>query len=236
MRRLSSEWQRLYAADAQGSLINGSGQVRALVLQLARPADWRAVSRVWEGVQTELNLPAPAIAVNGRDGYQLWFSLEQAVPAAEARAFLADLQTRYLAEVPAERLDLWPRLDTLAPEGIQHTTLLPDPHGQAVAPEQWSAFLAPDLAPVFQDTPWLDLPPNLEGQADLLSHQRCIKPADWRRLCAPGLTSTLPEPPARVDRATDPRQFLLSVMNNDHIDMALRIEAAKALLPYPHHP
>jgi hypothetical protein len=30
----------------------------------------------------------------------------------------------------------------------------------------------------------------------------------------------------------DPKRFLLDVMNNDSLDLALRIEAAKALLPY----
>ena len=31
---------------------------------------------------------------------------------------------------------------------------------------------------------------------------------------------------------TDPRRFLLDVMNNEAIEMHLRIEAAKALLPF----
>lgn len=32
---------------------------------------------------------------------------------------------------------------------------------------------------------------------------------------------------------TDPRRFLLDVMNNEALEMHLRIEAAKALLPLP---
>ena len=49
--------------------------VRGLVLELARPAEWPPMARLWQGVQADLGWPAPAIVVNGVDGYQLWFSL-----------------------------------------------------------------------------------------------------------------------------------------------------------------
>ena len=106
MNRLPSEWRRLYAptvpgsdATAQADLIDGTqlvdaqGRVRALVLQLGRPADWRALSRLWQGVQLDLAWPAPAIAVSGKDGHQLWFSLAQPVPVAQARALLTAERT-----------------------------------------------------------------------------------------------------------------------------------------------
>jgi hypothetical protein len=35
-----------------------------------------------------------------------------------------------------------------------------------------------------------------------------------------------------ADAGSDPRRFLLSVMNNSTAELHLRIEAAKALLPY----
>lgn len=229
MSRLLSEWQRLYAAGPNGSLIDAQGRVRALVLQLARPADWRTLSRVWQGVQADLSLPAPAIAVTGRDGYQLWFSLAQAVSLAEARAFLRALQERYLADVAPERVSLWPVSDAQGPAGLRHADPLPAPDGQPVLPDQWAAFVAPDLAPVFSDTPWLDLPPNLEGQADLLSRLASLSPAEWATVCAP--VEAPPDLPRPVTAQVDPRQFLLDVMTNEAIDMALRIEAAKALLP-----
>lgn len=241
MSRLLSEWQRLYACGQDAGAIDDRGQARALVLQLARPADWRALSRVWQGVQADLALPAPAIAVNGRDGYQLWFSLAQAVPAAQANAFLADLQARYLTEVAPERVSLWPVADAQAPHGWRHADPLPAQDGQPVLPDQWSAFVAPDLAPVFNDTPWLDIPPNLEGQADQLSRMNCVSAEAWAAACAQLRPASVSDVPVLADVAaahapmgphTDPCQFLLAVMNDEAIAMALRIEAAKALLPF----
>lgn len=45
MNRLLSEWQRLYAAGPDRAWADPQGQVRALVLELSRPADWRTLSR-----------------------------------------------------------------------------------------------------------------------------------------------------------------------------------------------
>ncbi|CAG4925658.1 hypothetical protein [Paraburkholderia saeva] len=39
---------------------------------------------------------------------------------------------------------------------------------------------------------------------------------------------------ATIEKSDDPREFLLAVMNNDAIDMSIRIEAAGALMPYYH--
>ena len=49
--RLRSERERLFGPGE-------NGQVRALVLALARPADWEVLGRVWKGVQDELGWPA----------------------------------------------------------------------------------------------------------------------------------------------------------------------------------
>ena len=71
MNRLQSELHRLYlprsSAQAENDprsspLIDREGRVRALVMELTRPASWELLSRVWQGVQAELELPAPAIA------------------------------------------------------------------------------------------------------------------------------------------------------------------------------
>lgn len=97
MNRLQQELRRLYAPqadarldldlDARG-LVDAQGRVRAMVLELARPANWAALSAIWGGVRADLALPAPAIAVNGSDGCQLWFSLLEPVPVPQAEAFL----------------------------------------------------------------------------------------------------------------------------------------------------
>ncbi|MGH6647626.1 hypothetical protein [Aquabacterium sp.] len=220
MTRLPSELHRLY-----DPLTAPDGQVRAMVLSLlGRPADWDALSLVWRAVQSELSLPAPAIAVSGVDGFQLWFSLEEAVPLAEASAFLACLRARYLSHVAPARL----------PQESWHEDMLP---GREVLAGQWSAFVAPDLAPIFAETPWLDIPPSPEGQAELLSRLQRIQPAAWQAALAklrpaplaPSLPSAPTSPPAQGP-GLDPRRFLLEVMNDETVALALRIEAAKALL------
>jgi hypothetical protein len=213
MSRLESELQRLYPAQ-------DGEQVRAMVLELARPASWSELSRVWQGVQADLELPAPVIAVNGKDGYQLWFSFAQPLPAAQASAFLESLRRRYLADVPRDRIAFQPP-----------NALLPIEAG----PGHWSAFVAPDLASLFGDEPWLDLPPSADAQADLLSRIESIQAKDWQRaveLLRPAPTAQTTTQPSTEASSADPKRFLLAVMNDPTIDMHLRIEAAKALLPY----
>ncbi|MBV8618716.1 MAG: hypothetical protein JOY84_07640 [Curvibacter sp.] len=227
MNRLQTEIRRLYGIDAE-TRPGMEQQVRGLVLELARPADWKSLSRVWQGVQADLGLPAPAIAVNGRDGYQLWFSLDQAVPLSQAQDFLESLRQHYLPDVDGSRLRLLPGETATLPT-------VPAPLQEAAG--NWSAFVAPDLAAVFQDDPWLDLPPGDEAQADLLSRLRstpCVDLVRATQALAPqrqaGVTGSVPSGPAQTAWQDDPRRFLLQVMNDPGADLALRIEAAKALL------
>ena len=173
MNRLQTEWQRLYTSDTAGT-------VRALVLELARPADWQALALMWHGVQTDLALPPPAIAVNGVDGLQLWFSLAEPVPAARAQVFLQGLRQRFLADVDARRVRLWPAADATAQPLQGHAAPVPALQDSG----NWSAFVAPDLVPVFGDTPWLDIPPNEEGQANLLRVLKPIQPVDFEAALA----------------------------------------------------
>lgn len=243
MTRLPSELHRLYLMDApahQGaepqapSLCDAQGRVRALVLGLARPADWRVVSAVWQGVQVDLGLPAPAIAVSGTDAYQLWFSLAEPLPAAQANEFLVALSARYLQGIAPERITWMPSVSLHTPPHIEHAPLVP---AEQLPTDQWSAFVAPDLAPVFAQTPWLDIPPNLEGQADLLSGLSSISPVDWSqalaRLRPPEVVAAVAVAASEtVGANTDPKAFLLAVMNNETVALSLRVDAAKALLPY----
>jgi hypothetical protein len=246
MNRLQSELHRLYllappdAGGGPGSspLVDASGSVRALVMELARPADWGVLSAVWRGVQVDLQLPAPGIAVSGTDGLQLWFSLAEPVSAAHGAAFLSRLQARYLADVAPSRVRLMP-----SAAGPSHgAPLVP---AQQAATGNWSAFVAPDLAPVFADTPWLDIPPGVEGQADLLARLQGIKPAvfDAAMLALQPAASTAASPAVQPSSAgpdlrqvgpdaadVDPRRFLQQVLNDETVPLALRIEAAKALL------
>lgn len=247
MNRLQSELNRLFrsvpvaaatgAERAASGLLDAQGRVRAMCLGVAQTADWRELGLVWRGVQLDLALPAPAIAVSGLEAIELWFSLAQPVHATQAQAFLDALRQRYLPELALRRISVWPT----SVEGTDSGELLPPQQRKS---EQWSAFVAPDLAPVFAETPWLDIPPSEEGQADLLRGLRSIQPAEFEaamallcpRLTAPAASNADPAGPqsfpALPPRNLDAKQFLLKVMNDEAAPLALRIEAAKALLPY----
>ncbi len=255
MNRLKTELDRLYFPGAQpqtaavaqpSTLVDSAGRVRCMVMELRRPASWDVLASVWQGVQAELELPAPAIAVSGTEGLQLWFSLAQAVPVAQAHAFLEGLQRRFLADIDARRVVLMPTKDATALHPDRHAALVPALQEDT---GNWSAFLAPDLAPVFADTPWLDVPPSEEGQAALLRSIAVTKPDVFAAACetlalatpvqladAPVAAAIDPAPvhgsPAAAPADSDPRRFLAQVMNDSTVPMALRIEAAKALLQH----
>jgi hypothetical protein len=234
MNTLQAELRRLYRFEdanrqepnaEEPGLITPDGRVRAMVLELARPADWNALSAVWQGVQVDLELPAPAIAVSGIDGYQLWFSLAEPVTTAQAATFLEALRLRYLSALPTERIGMMPCAN-------QHARSVP-----ALQPDtgRWSAFVAPDLAALFADSPWLDVCPSPEAQANVLSRFACIKPAVFQAAMErlkPTVKTATKHRASVTDTGLDPKLFLLGVMNDPAIAMPLRIDAAKALLPY----
>ena len=56
MTRLHAEFQRLYLLPVEAHATH-SDHTRALVLELARPADWGQLAAVWRGVQADLELP-----------------------------------------------------------------------------------------------------------------------------------------------------------------------------------
>ena len=201
--------------------------------------------------------PPPAIAVSGTDGLQLWFSLVEPVPVARAHAFLDGLRTHFLGEIPPARIALMPALAGSVSGERAHAPLVPALQARTGL---WSAFVAPDLAAVFADTPGLDIPPGEDGQAGLLQGLESIKPGAFEAAAARlGLAQTpavntatsnnptlsaapsppagavapgLPIPAARWPTGDDPRRFLQQVMNDDSVTLALRIEAAKVLLQH----
>lgn len=234
MNRLDTEQQRLFGHAADGL-------TRTLVLGLARPADWSVLRAAWQGVLADLALPAPAIAVSGTDSYQLWFSLAQPVTLAEARHFLEHLCQRYLPDIAPARIGMWPQ------DGASPAT--PMIHAPAVPACQdstghWSAYVSPDLPAVFGEDPWLDMAPGLDAQADLLSRTVSIQPEAWAHalqcLRPPEATrvetESLKKPGSTDNTPMEPRQFLMAVMNDASAPLALRIEAAKALLPVEEQP
>lgn len=281
MNRLQSELQRLYMplpqtgpdTDAHAwHLIDTSDRVRALVMELKGAASWEALAKVWQGVQLELDLPAPAIAVSGVDGLQLWFSLAHPVAVWRAHAFLEFLRQRFLAEVEPGRVRLMPAAHASFQRQDLHAALVPA-HQESSG--NWSAFLASDLVPVFAETPWLDIPPNEEGQAGLLrtcavtaqttfeaAFDRLVRAGHALQCNAPlratdgscaesaeaedvgaadtGLDVASTSPVSGTDARADAQRFLLQVMHDTAVAMALRIEAARSLLqhaslPPPRH-
>ena len=232
-------------ASVELELVGAGGRVRALVVAFEHAADWPHAANLYQTVQDELDLPAPGLGVAGR--YLLWFSLAQAVPAAQAIAFLAALRARYLADLPAKRLALYPGDGTTA-----RIALIP---GRNAASGQWSAFIDPTLGGMFSDDQWLAMAPSPDKQAELLGALKSIKPAEFESALI-ALQSTPASAPAtvhpaevlreangergrRVRRSTlsvgsdycDPRSFLLAVMNDESASARQRIAAAKALLP-----
>lgn len=143
---------------------------RALVLELAHPAEWEPLAQVWRGVQLELELPAPAIAVSGQEGFQLWFALAEPVASAQGTAFLEGLCRRWLAGLRPNRLRCWP-------SGASDGAVPPPVPAEQPPGGRWSAFVSADLAPVFAETPWLEIPPGDEAQARLLAALQPIGPA-----------------------------------------------------------
>jgi hypothetical protein len=246
MSRLPAEHRRLFAADPGGQLPATDAAVRALVLALHSPADWAELAPLWRGVQADFGWPEAAIAVNGTDAFELWFSLAEPLPRADALDLLAHLQRRYLAGVRADRLRTWPAADA--------TAAAPQCAPFATGPDRWAAYVTPDLPAVFGDDPALDFEPGADAQADLLARLRPVSAAQLRRVradWAPKPAAPTPVPAAMpadmgpavsgatasaaaaasVEGTDDPRAFLLSVMNDTTAPLALRIEAAKALLP-----
>lgn len=246
MSRFNAEFSRLYLAPEQGRLLAADGKVKAMVLELARPADWAVLSILWHGAQHDLALPAAAIAVSGTDGLQLWFSVAEPVSAAHAADFLTVLHSKYLSAIPAKRIGVYPSPASVATGNAVHAKAVPAvQEGTA----NWSAFVSPDLASVFGEEPWLDIPPNLDQQADILSRTKSMTLAQFHDACsllgsARHQVAPLAEPaageqpedgaaPSQQGTGTmGPREFLTMVMNDPAVALQDRVEAAKALLPY----
>ena len=218
MDKLDSELQRLHFLPVD--------QRQALGIRFLRATDWPAIATLCQAMQEELDLPTPVVSIDGQ-GYQLWLSLAEAVDAGQATSFLDSLCARHLADIPESRLQFG----------------LPDnrPPAPLADGERWAAFIDPGMGSMFTREPWLDMPPNRNQQSDLLAGCKSVNTTDFRRALAllqPAPerdAGKAPEPLATLSipgEFTDPRQFLLAVMNNPQARLEQRIDAAKALLPY----
>lgn len=173
-----------------------------------------------------------AVVVAGRTG-----------PAGAGRRLLAALRERYLDALPAASLLLCPR--------AERSVELPP--AKCAASDRWSAFIDPSMGAMFVEQAGLDMTPSRDRQADLLAALTSVKADDFaRRWPSSGRARrySLEWVPPRslaeesseesseesghiaTGRCDDPRSFLLAVMNDASSPAHLRVEAAKALLPY----
>jgi hypothetical protein len=123
---------------------------------------------------------------------------------------------RYLGSVHPSRVGMLACVDQSVP-ALQPGTGL------------WSAFVAPDLAAIFSAEPWLDLAPSPDAQAHVLSRLESIKPAAFQAALSLSPVTPPATPSATPPNGLTPRQ---AVMNDQAVELHLRIDAAKALLPY----
>lgn len=238
MDKLNFQLNRLFGLPGPGkhAATDVQDSCRRLCLAIRRPADWEHAATLLRGVQEDMELPAPPVSVDGR-GFRLWFPLAEPVSREHGIAFLTQLIARYASELPVDRIQA---------EAADTIKLPPARLGDD---ERWSAFIDPSMGSMFIDEQWLDMPPNLDKQADLLSAFRTIKPAEFERALAqlaptaqqlspavdiqhPTTGPGKPETLALANHYDDPRSFLLAVMNDPTASAGDRIEAAKALLPY----
>ena len=226
-------------------LQNAQGLVRTLTLTLNRNQDWHQLAALYAALEQDLALPLPALAVLATGGFQLWFSLDTPIEPARGHAFLAGLQSTYLAQVPSQ----WVKLQASVQGNETGIELVPNHHA---ASDCWSAFIDPALGGMFADEVGLDVPPNPEGQANILARFRSIKADDLQRAEVQLQTAVTPVttavPTAAIDSHphsarlsvdapfTDPKAFLLAVMNSPATSGELRVKAAAALLPYYEKP
>lgn len=153
------------------NLVAADGMARALVVDFDRGADWPKVAALYQAITTELNLPAPAVAVSGRKGYGVWFSLAEPIPAAQARSFLRLLRSVYLADIPEAALDLRPDTDTPTMAAAAVAKLPPCKH---LANDRWAAFIDPSMGEMFAEEPWLESAPAPDKQAAILAGLKSI--------------------------------------------------------------
>lgn len=200
-RQLAGEgWLALQPVDAQGctrllgfgfhGVARGQGAAHcAAMLQLAR----------W--LMEELGLPEAAFSVNGRDGFDLWLPLAAPVPVSEAHELVQRLQALHLHEL--QQVHLRPAAAQPALAGGEPLRLPPGQHPDSGL---WSVFIAPGLAPSFTEEAGIDIPPNLDKQAELLSRLQPIAPDEFARALQrlrqrAGQAAEMPAPEADVSGA-----------------------------------
>lgn len=50
------------------NLLDADGRVRTMAVGFAKATDWERAAKLYQGIQEDLDLPAPAVSVSGKDG------------------------------------------------------------------------------------------------------------------------------------------------------------------------
>ena len=256
MNKLESELQRLYflpgrawpgtkseSENPQIDLITATGLARCLVISIKEGAAWPQIATLYQGIQDEFELPAPAISISVEEGYQIWFSLAEPVTLQAAQNFMAGLCRKYLAETKTAKLKCRPGI-------ADDLKSVPKVPAREKASDRGSAYIDPTMGSMFIEESWLEMTPSLDKQAGMLAGLKSIRPEDFDRVSIALLrqheTKTLPPadkaetvqpPPAKTILGTsgdfsNPKSFLLAVMNDPTAHAEHRIRAAIALLPF----
>jgi hypothetical protein len=183
VQKLISELSRLYLSAAilppqelehhllgkttrSMGLVTGDGTTRAMVIPFRKMPDageahhWSLLCTVANALQTQLDLPAPAVSISGADGYGLWLSLETPAPIALVQQFLELLGKAYFPDIE------------VAPDAASAPVELPPCLNQGTG--KWAAFIHPGLGASFADESGLEMAPPAAGQAALLENLQSI--------------------------------------------------------------
>ena len=256
MSKLESELQRLYclpgrawsgtkseSENPQIDLITATGLVRCFVISIKNGAAWPQIATLYQGIQDEFELPAPAISISVEEGYQIWFSLAEPVTLQAAQNFMEGLCRKYLAETKTAKLKCRPGIT----DDLKSVPKVP---AREKASDRWSAYIDPTMGSMFIEESWLEMTPSLDKQAGMLTGLKSIRPEDFDRVSS-ALQSQLETetiPPAKKAETlqlspaktilgtsgnfSNPQCFLLAVMNDPTANAEHRIQAAIALLPF----
>lgn len=189
MQKLISELTRLYLPPDAGpkealaehllgkttlavKLTTGDGLTRAIVIpfRTASGGDeaqhWTSLCAVANALQADLGFPAPAVSISGVDGYGLWLSFAQPVPAALAQQFLELLGQAYFPDSP------------VLAGAVDAAVELPPCLNQSTG--KWAAFIHPGMGASFADESGLEMAPPLAGQVAFLEGLHSIGDAQFR--------------------------------------------------------
>lgn len=160
----NAAWEAHLHGAAALPLASLDGAVRAVALPFPVLRDheeghhWRRLCDVAHDLQTRFGLPAPAVSVSGDNGYCLWLSLEQPIPAGDAARLLALLQAAVMPDLPA------PGTAAALPPCLHP------------ASGRWSAFIHPGMGASFADGSGLEMAPPLSGQVAFIEGLHSITP------------------------------------------------------------